>query len=90
MKRVVAGPGDVVGVRDRRLRQRRCRGAAAATAPAYTLEPRRVPPGSLFVLGDNRNRSFDSHVWGALPRENVVGHVILRYWPPGRFGLVEH
>ena len=65
-------------------------GAAAATAPAYTLEPRRVPPGSLFVLGDNRNRSFDSHVWGALPRENVVGHVILRYWPPGRFGLVEH
>jgi len=92
VKRVVAGPGDVVEVRDRvvYVNGAAAAGAAAATAPAYTLEPRRVPPGSLFVLGDNRNRSFDSHVWGALPRENVVGHVILRYWPPGRFGLVEH
>ena len=49
-----------------------------------------MPAGCLFVLGDNRNRSFDSHSWGPLPAENVVGHVILRYWPLERFGVVEH
>ena len=49
-----------------------------------------VPEGELFVLGDNRDRSFDSHVWGFLPKDRVVGHVILRYWPLSRFGLVEH
>ncbi|KAH8051935.1 serine-type peptidase [Aureococcus anophagefferens] len=54
------------------------------------LGPLAVPPGQLFVLGDNRNRSFDSHVGGFVPRDNIVGHVILRYWPPERFGLIEH
>ena len=87
VKRVIAGPGDLVEVRDRvvYVNQKAVRGADVA----YVLAPLRVPAGSLFVLGDNRNRSFDSHVWGVLPRENVVGHVILRYWPPERFGLVE-
>ena len=54
----------------------------------YTLPPLRVPPGQVFVLGDNRNKSFDSHYWGFLPVKNVIGHAIFTYWPPNRIGAV--
>jgi signal peptidase I len=40
-----------------------------------------VPEGELFVLGDNRNRSSDSHDWGFVKQEWVVGKAILVYWP---------
>ena len=66
------------------------RDASGASAPSYAWGPATVPPDALFVLGDNRDHSFDSHVWGFLPKSDVVGHVILRYWPLSRFGLIEH
>ncbi len=50
----------------------------------YELAPQWLPLGELFVLGDNRNFSFDSHVWGTLPAEDVVGHAYRISWPPER------
>jgi len=44
----------------------------------------RVPKGEYFMLGDNRADSCDSRRWGAVPRSNLIGPVILTYWPPGR------
>ena len=49
-----------------------------------------VPPGNIFVLGDNRNDSSDSHSWGMLPLQNVIGKAIVVYWPPPEWALLQH
>ncbi len=49
-----------------------------------------VPNGYLFVLGDNRNDSSDSHAWGFLPTQNVIGQALLIYWPPNEWAMVNH
>jgi signal peptidase I len=47
-----------------------------------------VPPESLFVLGDNRNSSSDSHAWGMVPMQNIIGKAEVVYWPPSRWQLL--
>lgn len=55
---------------------------------SYTIPPRLIPAGQIFVLGDNRNNSNDSHTWGPLPIENIVGRAWLSYWPPSLWGTI--
>jgi signal peptidase I len=40
-----------------------------------------VPEDAIFVLGDNRNESSDSHIWGYVPLDDVVGKALFVYWP---------
>jgi signal peptidase I len=47
-----------------------------------------VPDDSLFVLGDNRNMSSDSRIWGFVPMNSVVGRADLIYWPPEKATLL--
>ena len=49
-----------------------------------------VSADQLFVLGDNRNNSSDSHDWGTVPMDYVVGTAVLVYWPPPAWGLIDH
>ena len=55
--------------------------------PRYTLRKLEVPQGYCFVLGDNRNNSNDSHIWGPLPQDNIIGEVWLSIWPPSNWEI---
>jgi len=60
-----------------------------ASSPTYD-GTWKVPADELFVLGDNRNRSSDSHIWGFVPMSDVVGRAILIYWPPQDIRVFSH
>jgi signal peptidase I len=92
IKRVIGLPGDMIAIRSGKVI---VNGQALdepyiAAAPNYNGEWPPVPQDDLFVLGDNRNDSSDSHAWGFLPIQNVVGKALLIYWPPNEWAMVDH
>ncbi|UCD83959.1 MAG: signal peptidase I [Deltaproteobacteria bacterium] len=91
VKRVIAVGGDIIEVRNGQV----YRNSVSLNEPyimrptCYDLPPTRVPEGKLFVLGDNRCNSLDSHIWGFLSRDNIKAKAVFRYWPPSRIGIVK-
>jgi signal peptidase I len=85
IKRLIGLPGDTVTVR-----------GGVVSVNGYELEEPyisatpnyegewQVPEGHVFVLGDNRNSSNDSHHWGFVPVENILGKALAIYWPPDK------
>ena len=90
IKRVIGIPKDKIEVRDGQLFVNDIVQTKYSTDKNinYSIGPLIVPEESLWVMGDNRNNSMDSHIWGFLPYEKVIGQAILRYWPLNVFGPI--
>jgi signal peptidase I len=90
IKRIVAIPGQTIEVRDGTVYVDRqpLTEPYIAEPPAYTMTAVQVPENTVFVMGDNRNNSNDSHVWGFLPQQNIIGHAWLRFFPYTKIGRV--
>lgn len=88
IKRIVAIEGDEVEVKQGKLYVNGDEQDEPFTAEEaeYEFGPVVVPPDNVLVLGDNRNHSLDGHIWGFLPKENVIGRAVFVYWPPWRVG----
>lgn len=91
IKRVIGLPGDQVEVRDGKvyINAKSLQESYLQELPHYPYGPVTVPTNSYLVLGDNRNASCDSHYWGFVPRENIIGRAIVRFWPLGRMGSID-
>jgi len=89
IKRIIGLPGDEVRISEGivYVNEQPLYEPYIAAAPTYGGDWD-VPEDEYFVLGDNRNNSSDSHLWGFVPAEDIVGRALLIYWPLSDFSLL--
>ncbi len=90
VKRVIALPGETISIKDGKvfINGVYLYEPYIKNPPAYYLPPIKIPEGYYFVLGDNRNNSEDSSVYGPIPRKLIRGKDVFIYWPPSRWGKI--
>jgi signal peptidase I len=85
VKRVIAEEGDTVRIVDGRVYVNDVPMRDDFIPPEYRSHddygPTVIPEGYYFVMGDHRNNSSDSRVWGMVPKKYIIGKVQLRWWP---------
>ena len=91
IKRVIGLPGDTVQIKDGRV----IVNGVQLDEPyivhkaSYDMESKRVPSDQFFVLGDNRPNSSDSHVFGFISADSIIGRAWVSYWPPDLWGILQ-
>ena len=88
IKRIVAGPGDTLAIRNgKRVKEPFIRGCAAGSDCNFPT-PIKILPDHYFMMGDNRGESDDSRFWGPVPKKWIIGGAVATYWPIDRIGLL--
>jgi len=102
VKRVIGLPGETVKEDDKgfiwirapnastwtKLNEPYVSARARQLDSAHWHEQWTVPDGAYFVMGDNRSESCDSRQWGLVPRNDLIGPAVFRYWPLSRLGFL--
>jgi signal peptidase I len=90
IKRIIGTPGDVVRIQPGQVyvNGQPLIEPYLAEPPDYEMPAVQVPDRQYFVMGDNRNNSNDSHIWGFLPQENIIGRAVFRFFPLNRLGTL--
>ncbi|ADY56022.1 signal peptidase I [Syntrophobotulus glycolicus DSM 8271] len=91
VKRIIGLPGEKVQIKNSKvyINEAELKEPYVHNIADYEYGPVTVPANSYLVLGDNRSESYDSHKWGFLPAENILGKVLIRYWPLNTIGPLE-
>ncbi len=91
IKRLIGLPGDKVEVKEGRVyvNNQPLKENYIEEKPNYNFGPVTVSPNQYLVLGDNRNNSYDSHYWGFVPRDRIIGRAVVRFWPLSRVGEID-
>ncbi len=92
IKRVIGLPGERVEVKEGRvfINEKPLHEPYLPEEISYQFGPVEVPADALLVLGDNRNASFDSHMWNTwLTRDRIKGKAFMIYWPIANYSLLE-
>ncbi len=104
VKRAIGLPGDEIDVRDKKVYVNgklsnepyvihKDSGICKDPWHEYYIRdqygPIKVPSDSLFMMGDNRDSSYDSRYWGFVPAENIIGEAFFLYWPPWRMRIIK-
>jgi signal peptidase I len=90
VKRLIGLPGDTVQIKNGQVY---LNGTALVepyikAPPNYTMDPVTVQPDHYFLMGDNRNNSYDSHFGWTVTRDEIIGKAWLRYWPFSGWGII--
>ncbi len=99
IKRIIGLPAEKVTIQKGRISITNAQYPEGFTLEEPYLDPalktypdiqKTLGPDEYFVLGDNRNASSDSRIWGILPKKLIVGRALLSAWPPQTFGRIPH
>jgi signal peptidase I len=95
IKRVIGLPGDRIEVREGVVRVNDQEIKESYLDPRLNLSHRSlaetyVKPNYYFVMGDNRDNSSDSRIWGLVPKKYIYGKALFRYWPLNAASVIHH